>query len=50
LAHRRLGHAEESRKWLEKAVQDGNQGVGGSWDQSLEMQLLRREAEETAKK
>jgi WD40 repeat protein/tRNA A-37 threonylcarbamoyl transferase component Bud32 len=50
MAHRRLGHAAESQKWLEKAVQGGKQGRGGSWDQSLELQLLRREAEETAKK
>src|SRR5262249_9740274 len=42
MAHQRLGHAEEARGWLRKASQE----VGESWQQRLEGQGLRREAEE----
>ncbi|HZT43228.1 MAG TPA: AAA-like domain-containing protein [Chthonomonadaceae bacterium] len=53
LAHHRLGHAEEARRWLEKAVQwiewsDQKKIVGTeelSWNGRLEQQLFRREAE-----
>jgi tetratricopeptide (TPR) repeat protein len=56
MAHHRLGHAEEAKKWLTKAEQWLDQALaekpkelGGNplpWDRKLELQLLRREAEE----
>jgi tetratricopeptide (TPR) repeat protein len=54
MAHHHLGHADEARSWLRKAGEWLDQelpkpsGVGGSWlswDQRVELQLLRREAE-----
>lgn len=55
MAHQRLGHAEEAKKWLstatewiDKAMQRNpkdTQGRALSWDQRVELQLLRREAE-----
>jgi WD40 repeat protein/tRNA A-37 threonylcarbamoyl transferase component Bud32 len=46
MAHQRLGHGDEARKWLDKAVRAPEQAEGGGWDQRLEVQLLRREAEQ----
>jgi tetratricopeptide (TPR) repeat protein len=42
MAHQRLGHAEEARKWLEKV---GQRPKGKSWDQRLALELLRGEAD-----
>jgi WD40 repeat protein len=50
LAHQRLGHVEEARKWLDKAAAALDKDPGGSWDQRLELRLLRREAEEVVPK
>jgi serine/threonine-protein kinase len=51
LCHHRLGHADEAKKWLTRAQQWINQApkVGDEalpWDQRLELELLRAEAEE----
>jgi tetratricopeptide (TPR) repeat protein len=51
LAHHKLGHADESKKWLTKAQQwiDQAPKEGANalpWDQRLELRLLRAEAEE----
>jgi tetratricopeptide (TPR) repeat protein len=51
LAHDKLGHGDEAKKWLAKAQQWINQAPkeGANalpWDQRLELQLLRAEAEE----
>jgi hypothetical protein len=51
LAHYRLGHADEAKKWLTKAQQwidkAPKEGAGAlPWDHRLELQLLRAEAEE----
>ena len=54
MTQHRLGHAEEARGWLKKAVKDLDQppserpqdGAGGAWNRRLTLQLLRREAEE----
>jgi tetratricopeptide (TPR) repeat protein len=56
MAHQSLGHADEARKWLGKAVQWMNQvsqekgndaasKVPMPWNRRLTLQLLRREAE-----
>jgi tetratricopeptide (TPR) repeat protein len=55
MAHHRLGHADEAKKWLSKAVQwfdpvtlDGPKKpavAALSWEQRLELKLLRAEAE-----
>jgi tetratricopeptide (TPR) repeat protein len=50
LAHHRLGHTEEAKKWLAKAQrwldQAPKDGAGAlPWDQRLELKLLRAEAE-----
>jgi tetratricopeptide (TPR) repeat protein len=56
MAHHRLGHLEEGRKWLNKAVQAINQSLQKnpangsvrpalSWEDRLELELVRREAE-----
>jgi hypothetical protein len=52
LAHQKLQHAEEARKWLTKAQQWLDQAKdekpGGpdlSWDRRPELQLIRAEAE-----
>jgi tetratricopeptide (TPR) repeat protein len=56
MAYQRLGKAEEARSWLDKAgrwidqklQEKPREGAAGSllrWDQQLELQLLRREAE-----
>jgi tetratricopeptide (TPR) repeat protein len=58
MVHQRLGHAEEARKWLDKAigkieeaVQKKPQGVDASvpWNRRLTFQLLRQEAESVVK-
>jgi serine/threonine protein kinase/WD40 repeat protein/tetratricopeptide (TPR) repeat protein len=59
MAHQRLGHADEARRWLEKGVQGteealkspaepGKPGgvIGPNWNRKLTLQLLRREAEQ----
>ena len=56
MTHHRLGHADEARQWLDKAVQkieqaqqEGQATSGGAalaWNRRLTLQLLRREAEE----
>jgi hypothetical protein len=57
-AHHHLGHAEEARRWLEKAVRWLDQadwfrppdvGVSPTWPERLEARLLRREAEALVK-
>ncbi|HEV3255855.1 MAG TPA: tetratricopeptide repeat protein, partial [Gemmataceae bacterium] len=60
MAHQRLGHAEEARKWLDKAGRWLDQAakdhpkkgavVPHGWQQRLEIQLLRKEAETVLKK
>jgi hypothetical protein len=50
LAHQRLGHADEARKWLDRAVRALGKDTGGSWEQRLELRLLRQEAEEIVPK
>jgi serine/threonine protein kinase len=52
MAHHRLGHVEEARKWLDKASKSLEQEVKApsdeanrSWNRRLTWQLLRREAE-----
>ena len=55
MAHQRLGQADEARKWLDRAVrwidttgQAKSRDSAGSrqpWNQRLEIQLFRREAE-----
>jgi Flp pilus assembly protein TadD len=45
MAHQRLGNGEEARKWLDKSLRALQQDAGGSWEQRLELALLRREAE-----
>jgi serine/threonine protein kinase/tetratricopeptide (TPR) repeat protein len=60
MAHHRLGHAEEAKKWHDKAVQRIDQETQKKpdeptvahplpWNQRLTLQLLRREAEELLK-
>jgi WD40 repeat protein len=43
MAHQRLGHADEARKWLKKAL---DQDVSGPEGPGLELQVLRHEADE----
>jgi tetratricopeptide (TPR) repeat protein len=55
LAHHRLGHAEEAKKWLAKAQrwldQAPKDGPGAlAWNHRLELRLLRAEAEEAISK
>jgi WD40 repeat protein/tetratricopeptide (TPR) repeat protein len=54
MAHHRLENAGEARSWLSKAVgwleraasdEPGDHGTRLSWEERLELQLLRREAE-----
>jgi WD40 repeat protein/tetratricopeptide (TPR) repeat protein len=50
LAHQKLNHAEEAKKWLSKAQQsrlkeENAEGENLAWDQRVEMQLLHAEAE-----
>ncbi len=45
LAHQKLGHAEEAKKWLARAVQAIGEAKSLEWNERLELQLLRREAE-----
>jgi WD40 repeat protein/Flp pilus assembly protein TadD len=48
MAHQRLGHIEEARRWLEKAVtwmEQETQGNTVAWNRRQTLQLLRREAE-----
>ncbi len=45
MAHQRLGHGDEARKWLEKSGRAVEQAEGALWDQRLELDLLKREAE-----
>jgi hypothetical protein len=45
MAHQRLGHGDLARKWLEKSGRAVEQAEDGSWEQRLELRLLRREAE-----
>jgi tetratricopeptide (TPR) repeat protein len=55
MAHQRLGQADEAWKWLDKAVQwidtadspksSNSAGPGQPWNDRLEIQLFRREAE-----
>jgi tetratricopeptide (TPR) repeat protein len=57
MAHHKLGHAEKARKWLANACKLADQalkddpkehapGISFDWDSRLELQLIRREAEE----
>ena len=52
MAHQRLGHHNEARKWLNRAIRsmehseyEGSMEAAFFWNERLEMQLLRREAE-----
>jgi tetratricopeptide (TPR) repeat protein len=52
MAHQKLGHAVEGRRWLDKAIewmkrqdQSPSNAAEGSWNRRLTLQLLRREAE-----
>jgi hypothetical protein len=52
MAHQRLGHAEEARRWAEKAVRWMKQQAHhpsnpaeGTWYRRLTLQLLSRETE-----
>jgi hypothetical protein len=60
MTHARLGHPDEARKWLDKAVQridqigrdKPKQGAADefdTWPTRLEFQVLRREAEDLLK-
>jgi tetratricopeptide (TPR) repeat protein len=58
MAHHRLGHAAEAKKWLGKAAQEIDQAVRDDpkntaaalpWNQRLELRILRREAEKVLK-
>jgi tetratricopeptide (TPR) repeat protein len=53
MAHQRLGHAEEGRQWLHKAVQQMDEETRNEnvlWNRRATLQLFRREAEELLKK
>ena len=50
MAHQRLGHRDEARRWFEKATQVAENAESGSWEQRLEIQLLHREAEQVVSK
>lgn len=48
MTHYQLGHFDESRKWLDKAVEQAEQEIQDTrswWKRRLTLQLLRREAE-----
>jgi WD40 repeat protein/serine/threonine protein kinase len=48
IAHKRSGHPEEARRWLDKAIklmEQETQTKGLPWNRGLTMQALRREAE-----
>jgi hypothetical protein len=48
MAHYRLGHREEAKKWLEKFNQEDQTKAlnqSSNWFQRVECQLLRAEAE-----
>jgi WD40 repeat protein/serine/threonine protein kinase/tetratricopeptide (TPR) repeat protein len=53
MAHYRLGHAEESRQWLEKAIREIDRATSGkpevaagnTWNRRVTFLILRREAE-----
>jgi tetratricopeptide (TPR) repeat protein len=47
LAHHRLGHADEARRWLDQAVTWMEREIKNSppWNRRLTLELLRREAE-----
>jgi hypothetical protein len=52
MAHQQLGHADEARKWLDKAaawIQKADQEKTLSPQDRLELQWLRREAETLVK-
>jgi tetratricopeptide (TPR) repeat protein len=44
MAHHRLEHADEAKKWFDRAVQAIDKEPPSLWNQRLELQLLRREA------
>jgi hypothetical protein len=51
MAHHRLGHPEEARQWLDKALARADGEISAAkgsqpllWDDKLTLQLLRREA------
>ena len=45
LAHHRLGHRDEAKRWLDKlAAYQPKEGFDFSWD-DVEIRILRREAE-----
>jgi tetratricopeptide (TPR) repeat protein len=60
MAHQRLGHADEARRWLDQATEEALKpaagrpeksgaafgGIPPNWNRKLTLQLLRREAEE----
>jgi hypothetical protein len=47
MTHQALGHADEARDWLTRSVQriDSPASASLPWEERLELQLLRREAE-----
>jgi hypothetical protein len=46
MTHQRLGHAEDARQYLRRAVEwESQHGSDLDWYKRLEIQLLRREAE-----
>jgi tetratricopeptide (TPR) repeat protein len=50
MAEHRLGHADQAKQWLQKAVKAIDQLPSSlSWDQRLELRLLREEAEAVLK-
>ena len=58
MAHARLGHAAESRQWLNKAKSSIDEALSAkagdatsrvSWTERLELRLLRQEAEQLLK-
>jgi eukaryotic-like serine/threonine-protein kinase len=56
MTEHRLGHSDEAKKWLHKAVTDieqspseGAKVANAAWNRRLTLQLLRREAEELLK-
>jgi tetratricopeptide (TPR) repeat protein len=57
MAHHRLGHAAQARRWLDKAVRQSQpqkpaqaSGVPVPWNRRLTLQLLGREAEQLLKR
>ena len=47
MAHHQLGHLEEAKKWLDKAVKRAEQEIAddAAWNRKLTLQLFRTEAE-----